>query len=55
MKSRKKPNTLREHQKRNTPGKSAGARVTKAGRRQRADRNARTTAGTTVARQGVRG
>jgi hypothetical protein len=54
MKSRKKPNTRREHQQRNVPGKRAGANVTKAGRRQKSPRNARQTAGSVIATQGVR-
>jgi len=54
MKSRKKPNTRREHQERNVAGKRSGARVTKAGRRQKSPRNVRQTAGTVVAAQGVR-
>jgi hypothetical protein len=47
-KARKKPNTLREHQQRNVPGKRQGVGVTKAGRRQKPKRNVRGTAGATV-------
>jgi hypothetical protein len=48
MKARKKPNTLREHQQRNVPGKGRGAGVTKAGRRQKTGSNVRETAGSVV-------
>jgi hypothetical protein len=48
MKARKKPNTRREHQERNVPGKRQGARATKAGRRQSTGSNVRETAGSVV-------